>query len=367
MPVFTPEEIDVAIQQDLKDEIIELYEASEQCLVELEITPDDKELQRALFRNVHTIKGDLGLVGYAPMISVLQDLEDVLDLMRKDQIKYSDSMHDLVLGMLDLVSEFVNVCIEQGKAEYDQAIVDAVNELIRQIKPENSDEHDVLLSNATKILKSELSTDSSLQKNKLLKTAIPKGLSKEKHEDLVFFREIIRSIEKRAGYDEGRGERIARLALFINSQSDRQIPEEQLAVACYVHDFGMAFMPHDVIQKDKLSPIETNLLRSHVYKSTRLLEHLKDWDEARKIVMQHHENIDGSGYPLGIKGDDMCEGAKLLAIIDRYEHLMHGSVESENIAPKQAIIALNQNNKGKVSNYWLRLFNQSITKVLNSN
>ena len=82
MQVFTPEELDDEILGDLMEEIQELYEASEQTLIELELRPQDNELQRSLFRSVHTIKGDLGLVSFSPMIPILQHVEDLLDYLR---------------------------------------------------------------------------------------------------------------------------------------------------------------------------------------------------------------------------------------------------------------------------------------------
>ena len=64
MQTFIPEDLEPEILTDLIEEINELYEASEQTLIELELKPEDNELQRALFRSVHTIKGDLGLVNF---------------------------------------------------------------------------------------------------------------------------------------------------------------------------------------------------------------------------------------------------------------------------------------------------------------
>nr|WP_136251861.1 HD domain-containing phosphohydrolase [Ningiella ruwaisensis] len=368
MAIFTPEELESDILNDLSEEIQELYEASEQTLIELELTPKDNELQRALFRSVHTIKGDLGLVGFMPMIEVLQYLEDILDLLRKGEIQYTSLLSDLVLRLMDKVTAFVSDCINKGRAEYDKDALDATIAIIKQIDANNGQQHELLLQKAINNLthrEDELShTDSRIE---LAKTGIPKDLSPEKQGDLLFFRELMRPIEKRAGYKEGRGDRLAILAFYINALSDHPLPEDQLAVACYVHDFGMAFMPNHIVRKQgALSDLEANLLRSHVYKSTRLIEHLNAWDEARKIIMQHHENIDGSGYPLGITGDKICEGAKLLAILDRYDNLTN--VEQENgdtLSAKEAVIALNTHYKGQLSNKWLRLFNQGMAKFLN--
>ncbi|WP_371194893.1 HD domain-containing phosphohydrolase [Glaciecola sp. SC05] len=369
MAIFTPEELEQDILNDLSEEIQELYEASEQTLIELELTPTDNELQRSLFRSVHTIKGDLGLVGFVPMIEVLQYLEDILDLLRKGEASYTSMLSDLVLKLMDRVTRFVTDCIKNGQAHYDKEGLDATIVVIKQIHAGNKSDHEQLLQKAINCLTHQENKGCSDVQGKqleLAKTGIPKDLSPDKQGDLLFFRELMRPIEKRAGYKEGRGDRLAILAFYINGLSEQPIAEEQLAVACYVHDFGMAFMPNHVVMKtDKLTNLEANLMRSHVYKSTRLLEHLSIWDEARKIVMQHHENLDGSGYPLGLKGDQICNGAKLLAILDRYDNLTNLPQENEqSLTPKQAVIALNQNYKGQLSGNWMRLFNQGMTQFL---
>jgi chemotaxis protein histidine kinase CheA len=369
MATFIPEELEQDILSDLSEEIHELHEASEQTLIELELTPLDNELQRALFRSVHTIKGDLGLVGFMPMIEVLQYLEDILDLLRKGEATYTSLLSDLVLKLMDRVSGFVSDCIKHGKTEYDKVALDNTIAVIKTISANNQADHERLLQKAVNCLTESASSgdkDAESAKIELAKTGVPKSLSPEKQDDLLFFRELMKPIEKRAGYKEGRGDRLAVLAFYINGLSDEPLEEDQLAVACYVHDFGLAFMPNNLVTKtEALSAMESNLLRSHVYKSTRLIEHLNAWDEARKIVMQHHENIDGSGYPLGLTGDQICEGAKLLAILDRFDNLTHVSQDgAQPLSQAEAVIAVNKNYKGQLSQKWLRLFNQGMTKYL---
>jgi HD-GYP domain-containing protein (c-di-GMP phosphodiesterase class II) len=155
--------------------------------------------------------------------------------------------------------------------------------------------------------------------------------------------------------------------LYINSTAGKPIDESQLAVASYVHDFGMAFMPLKLLHKSEaLTDIEFNLMRSHVYKSSRLLEHLDQWDLARKIVMQHHERTDGTGYPLGLKEDDICDGAKLLAIVDTYDAMTHSRAHNDEkqLSKKEAVIEINRSAKGQFSMQWVRLFNQAMTSLL---
>ena len=201
----------------------------------------------------------------------------------------------------------------------------------------------------------------------LATTGIPKDMSSEKKLDVLFFRDLMQTIERRSNYWAGRGDRIAKLAMYINDIAGNPIEEDQLAVASYVHDFGMAFMPLKILHKgDALSEIEFNLMRSHVYKSARLLEHLDQWDMARKIVMQHHERTDGTGYPLGLKEEGICEGAKLLAIIDTYDAMTHSRAHNEDnlLSKKEAVIAINRSAKGQFSMKWVRHFNQGMTSML---
>lgn len=383
MQTFIPDELEPEILSDLIEEIHELYEASEQTLIELELKPEDNELQRALFRSVHTIKGDLGLVNFSPIIPLLQHVEDLLDFLRKGQVNYTSIMSDLVLLTMDRVKQFVESVIAEGQAQYDDVLYQQLIMAIKRITPDNKAQHDKLLGEAVLLLNPELdqpaSADDNSQQNvddaaaapaqkpTLGKTGIPKDLSAEKRMDILFFREMMQTIEHRSNYWAGRGDRIAKLALYVNDVAGNPIEEDQLAVACYVHDFGMAFMPLKLLHKnDPYTDNEFNLMRSHVYKSSRLLEHLDQWDMARKIVMQHHERADGSGYPLGLKEDDICDGAKLLAILDTFDAMTHSRARADKqpISKKKAVIELNRQADGKFSQTWLQYFNRAMTKVL---
>ena len=375
MQTFVPDELEEDILSDLMEEINELYESSEQTLIELELRPEDNELQRALFRSIHTIKGDLGLVNFTPMIPLLQHVEDLLDYLRKGQVSYTSTMSDLVLLTMDRVKAFVEAVMAEGKAEYDNTLHEQLVLAISRISQDNTVEHEKLLTEAVLLLNPALDvvTDGGdpdtvqIKPPTLATTGIPKDMSSEKKLDVLFFRDLMQTIERRSNYWAGRGDRIAKLAMYINDIAGNPIEEDQLAVASYVHDFGMAFMPLKILHKgDALSEIEFNLMRSHVYKSARLLEHLDQWDMARKIVMQHHERTDGTGYPLGLKEEGICEGAKLLAIIDTYDAMTHSRAHNEDnlLSKKEAVIAINRSAKGQFSMKWVRHFNQGMTSLL---
>lgn len=405
LKVFQHDDTDADVLADLLEEINELYEASEQYLMELEATPDDTELLRSLFRSVHTIKGDLGLVNFTPMLPILQRVEDLLDLLRKGEIRYSHTMSDLVLLSLDRVKNFVENCIREGNTSYDEELLGLVERQITKIKPNNSDQHEKLLHDCVLLLNPKLdfqaemaeSSDStetsvdSVQPNNSapLKAQAPvsapvvdntgsptvffnelgftKPLTPQQENDLRFFREIMVPVEQRSRYWEGRCDRVAKLALLLNRLAKSPVDETQLAVACYVHDFGMAFMPLELLYKiEPLEQLEFNLLRSHVFKSAKLLEHLSEWNEARRIVMQHHERLDGTGYPMGLKEKDICEGAKLLAIVDTFDAMTHPRNHDANrpISKKQAVIEINKICEGQLCPKWMKVFNSAMAKLL---
>ncbi|GAA0343766.1 hypothetical protein GCM10009092_05460 [Bowmanella denitrificans] len=377
MQTFRHDDLDNDILNDLLEEINELYEASEQTLIELELQPQDNELQRALFRSIHTIKGDLGLVNFSPMIPLLQHVEDLLDYLRKGQIRYTSTMSDLVLLTMDRVKLFVQSCIKSGEAQYDGDLYQLLVKQIARIKPDNPAEHEKLLAESVLLLDPTLDAPSAAKPEQV--SVEPRtsqalddiGLTgdhdDDEHRDIMFFRELMEPVERRSQYWEGRGDRIARLALYLNKLNGTPVDPNQLAVACYVHDFGMAFMPLKVLHKtEPLDQNEFNLMRSHVYKSARLLEHLDQWNEARKIVIQHHERMDGSGYPLGLKEADICEGAKLLAIVDTFDALTHSRAHGTHRKrpKKRAVMEINRVAAGQFCPKWLRVFNQAMASLL---
>jgi HD-GYP domain-containing protein (c-di-GMP phosphodiesterase class II) len=376
MQIFIHEDLDEDILTDLLEEINELYEGCEQTLIELELKPQDKELQRSLFRSIHTIKGDLGLVNFSPLIPLLQYAEDLLDYLRKGQTQYTSDMSDLILLIIDKVKIFVQSAMQTGQAEYDQEMFKRLVEAIKHITPENDADHEKLLVKAVSILDPSLNLGNEEQNmapptsvntpSNIATTGIPESITNDKREELMFFWELMKPIEKRSKYWEGRGDRIAKLAGYINKIAGAPIDESQLAVACYMHDFGMAFMPITLLHKQgKFNDYEFNLMRSHVYKSARLLESLNQWNDAREIVLQHHERVDGSGYPLGIKEDDICEGAKLLAILDTFDAITHARAYDSHlqISKKKAVIEINRIAKGQFSTKWMGAFNDAMAAL----
>ncbi len=102
-------------------------------------------------------------------------------------------------------------------------------------------------------------------------------------------------------------------------------PDERAALnyASLLHDVGKLTSDPAILHKPgALTPSETSHLREHVAASVEILERLQFPAAVRRIVAEHHEQFDGSGYPRGLRGDDICRGARVFAVADTLDAIL---------------------------------------------
>ncbi|OQA92070.1 MAG: Cyclic di-GMP phosphodiesterase response regulator RpfG [Elusimicrobia bacterium ADurb.Bin231] len=123
---------------------------------------------------------------------------------------------------------------------------------------------------------------------------------------------------------------------------------EGLRIASNLHDLGKLSVPVEILNKPgKLTEIELQLIKTHVQSSYDILKNIEfPWPIA-DIVFQHHERIDGSGYPLGITGDKILQAAKILAVADTVEAMSALRPYREPLGLDKALWEITQN-KGKI-------------------
>jgi len=128
-------------------------------------------------------------------------------------------------------------------------------------------------------------------------------------------------VEMRDPYTAGHQVRVANLAAAIAKQM--ALPEEQIHaihLAGVVHDLGKINVPAEILSKPgKLTDIEIGLIKVHSQAGYDILKGIDfPWPIAQ-MVLQHHERLDGSGYPQGLKGEAILLGARILAVADATE------------------------------------------------
>ena len=119
---------------------------------------------------------------------------------------------------------------------------------------------------------------------------------------------------------------------------------EKLAVGALMHDIGKLQIPTEILNKpDGLSAQEKKIMHQHPNSSRNLLISAGNYfTSAVDIAYSHHERIDGSGYPRGLKGHSLTPFARMVSIIDVYDSMTTEQVFREELAPFEALKHLNQ-------------------------
>ena len=127
--------------------------------------------------------------------------------------------------------------------------------------------------------------------------------------------------ELRDPYTAGHERRVAEISVAIGTELgfDAQ-RQEGLRVAGYLHDVGKIAIPVEILSKPgKLNTIEFELIKGHAQASYEVLKDVDfPWPVAQ-VALQHHERMDGSGYPQGLKGDAILLESRILAVADVVE------------------------------------------------
>jgi PAS domain S-box-containing protein len=127
--------------------------------------------------------------------------------------------------------------------------------------------------------------------------------------------------EMRDPYTAGHERRVAEIAVAIGAELGfDQRRQEGLRVAGHLHDVGKISIPSEILSKPgKLSPIEFQLIKGHAQASYDVLKTVKfPWPVA-EVALQHHERVDGSGYPRGLKGEAILLESRIMAVADVIE------------------------------------------------
>jgi len=135
---------------------------------------------------------------------------------------------------------------------------------------------------------------------------------------------VIRALgELRDPYTAGHERRVGDLAAVIGAEMGFNERRQQgLRIAGYLHDVGKIAIPSEILSKPgRLTPAEFALIREHPARGHEILSNVEfPWPVAL-VAMQHHERMDGSGYPQGLKGEQITIKARIVAIADVVESM----------------------------------------------
>lgn len=172
-------------------------------------------------------------------------------------------------------------------------------------------------------------------------------------------------VEMRDPYTTGHQRQVAELAVAIGRAMG--LPEKQvygLHLAGIVHDLGKIHIPAEILSKPgKLTKIEYEMIKGHTESGYEILKNIDFLWPIAQTVLQHHERIDGSGYPAGLKGDQILLEAKIIAVADVVEAISSHRPYRPALGIDAALKEL-RDNRGKyyepaVVDVCLRLFTEN--------
>ncbi len=132
---------------------------------------------------------------------------------------------------------------------------------------------------------------------------------------------LIHALEARDSYTRGHSERVNRYSMVIGknlglTSRDLQILHD----ASLLHDIGKIGVYDRILLKPmNLTPEEFALMKSHPELAKDILKHLPFLEEHLPLIEHHHERQDGSGYPLGLKGEEIPLGARIIQVADSWD------------------------------------------------
>jgi putative nucleotidyltransferase with HDIG domain len=135
---------------------------------------------------------------------------------------------------------------------------------------------------------------------------------------------LARTVDAKSKWTAGHSERVMDLSVKIARVmgcNDKQVND--LHRAAYLHDIGKIGIPHSILDKpDKLTEEEYEVIKEHPAIGAKILEPIEAYEDAIPVVMQHHERFDGKGYPMGLSGENITLGARILSVADVYDALI---------------------------------------------
>ena len=134
-------------------------------------------------------------------------------------------------------------------------------------------------------------------------------------------RTLVAAVETKDLYTRGHSERVSHgaelIARRIGMSEDRV---ELLRFAGLLHDMGKIGVPTRLLQKDgRLTPEELQVIALHPVRGVEMVREIEFLREAHDGIMHHHERVDGLGYPMGLKGDQIPEFARAIAVADAFD------------------------------------------------
>jgi HD-GYP domain-containing protein (c-di-GMP phosphodiesterase class II) len=150
---------------------------------------------------------------------------------------------------------------------------------------------------------------------------------------------LARAVEAKDAAAVGHGERVARYVVTV--AKEMRVPRkltQMMEYAAFLQDIGNVRVPYAILNKpDRLEAGELDIVRNHCIVGAEIVSKVKFLHDIAPIIRHHHEEWDGSGYPDGLKDENIPLGARILAVCTAFDAMTHPRVFRGPISPDEAI------------------------------
>ncbi|MDR2507873.1 MAG: HD domain-containing protein [Candidatus Accumulibacter sp.] len=332
----------------------------ENALNRLKNDPGHRDTIEALYASIHAIREDAAYYRIDLALKLLLPVDILLERARNDEISFDNVLPEALLLVFDQINLVAEGFFSGEMTANLGGLTGGLQRLASSTPPDIdrcARELIGLLSGGSPEFPESADAGGA---------RIPAGRSlREKVDDLRFFHSLANQLESRSERFKGRTLRLLRLALKTNEINDNAIDPVQLEAAIYMHDVGMMFLPEKIwLKPEFMTPEERELLRTHPGYSEGILKRIDGWSEAARMIAQHHEMPDGQGYPNRLRAAEICDGAKVLAIVDAFESIMlKHSERGKTRSIMRAIAEINACNN-QFAPEWIEAFNRVIRQTV---
>jgi HD-GYP domain-containing protein (c-di-GMP phosphodiesterase class II) len=346
--------------EEFADALTDRAPEVERDVARLKKHPADREIVADLFRAIHNIKGDASLCKFELGIIIAHPIETMMSRFREGEIPFSDLLAEMILLAVDRLELATDTLLAHKSLE--NLHLSALVEGLERLSQASVDDIDARCAELIEAVTgfSPVIGDISNRAPKFGKPS-----SENAGNDLQFFRSLAQQLESRSPLFKGRTMRILRLALETNKTGGSIVDPIQLEAAVYLHDIGMMLISEATwLKVGKMTTEDKQMLRNHPGFSAGLLQRIPGWEAAAEMVAQHHEMPDGGGYPKELRDQEICPGAKILAIVDAFEAVMLKHIHrGKNRSVLRAIAEINACDR-QFAPEWIAPFNAVIRKTI---
>ncbi len=150
---------------------------------------------------------------------------------------------------------------------------------------------------------------------------------------------LAQAVDAKDPYTKGHSDRVSKYAEKIGEKIGLSAGEmEDLIFSAILHDIGKIGIPDNILKKtSKLTPKEYEIIKTHPIEGEKIISKIPYLKNMGKIIRAHHEKIDGTGYPDGMKNGEIPEFSKIIAVCDSYDAMTSDRPYRKALSKEEAI------------------------------